>query len=132
VPYLSDSPAQLDEAVRRAAAAGARHVGLQRREGRARGADPQPRDRVGAQGRVNQVTPGLVRTELAGQTYGDDIGAVEATVPMGRLASPADVAAACLLLSGPETGYVTGAELYVDGGGEAPAFLSAMKGSSDG
>jgi NAD(P)-dependent dehydrogenase (short-subunit alcohol dehydrogenase family) len=82
--------------------------------------------------RVNQVTPGLVRTELAGQTYGDDIGAVEATVPMGRLASPADVAAACLLLSGPETGYVTGAELYVDGGGEAPAFLSAMKGSSDG
>lgn len=82
--------------------------------------------------RVNQVTPGLVRTELADQTYGGDIGAVEATVPMGRLAEPADVAAACLLLSGPETAYVTGAELYVDGGGEAPAFLSAMKGSSDG
>ena len=81
--------------------------------------------------RVNQVTPGLVRTELAAQTYGDDLAAVEATVPMGRLAEPADVAAACLLLSSPDTPYLTGADLYVDGGGEVPAFLTAMKGPTD-
>lgn len=70
--------------------------------------------------RVNQVTPGLVRTEA--DTYAEG---AERSVPMGRLATPADVAAACLLLCSPEAGFVTGAELYVDGGGEVPAFLVA-------
>jgi NAD(P)-dependent dehydrogenase (short-subunit alcohol dehydrogenase family) len=74
--------------------------------------------------RVNQVTPGLVRTEL--DTYGDDPAAVEATVPMGRLAEPSDVAAACLLLASPALRYTTGAQLYVDGGGEVPAFHTAL------
>jgi len=74
--------------------------------------------------RVNTVSPGLVRTEAA--TYGDDPSAVEATIPMGRLAEPADIAAACLFLSRPEAAFVTGAELVVDGGGEVPAFHAAL------
>ena len=69
--------------------------------------------------RVNQVSPGLVRTEA--DTYADG---VERTVPMGRLATPADVAAACLLLAAPAAAFITGADLYVDGGGELPAFLT--------
>lgn len=78
--------------------------------------------------RVNQVTVGLVRTELAHLHYGDEDGmrSVAATIPLGRMATPADVADACLLLSSPLAGYVNGAELRVDGGGEIPArFLAA-------
>lgn len=77
--------------------------------------------------RVNQVSPGMVRTELAAENYGDDPGAVVATVPMGRLAEPSDVAAACLLLASPALAYTTGADLYVDGGGEVPAFHAALQ-----
>ena len=76
--------------------------------------------------RVNCVTVGLVRTERARETYGDEdaIAAIEATVPMRRLASPADVGAACLYLASPLAAYVTGAELAVHGGGEPPVYLA--------
>jgi NAD(P)-dependent dehydrogenase (short-subunit alcohol dehydrogenase family) len=67
-----------------------------------------------------------VRTESADVTYGGDTSAVESTIPMGRLAEPADVAAACLFLSRREAAFVTGADLVVDGGGEVPAFHTAM------
>ena len=76
--------------------------------------------------RVNQVTVGLLDTERTAEAYGDDVGSVEATVPMGRLASVQDVAAACLMLASPALSYVTGADLFVDGGGEVPAFHTAM------
>lgn len=69
--------------------------------------------------RVNQVTAGLVQTEADVYAPG-----VDATVPMGRLATPADIGAACLMLAGPTASFITGADLYVDGGGETPAFLS--------
>ncbi|MFP5220165.1 MAG: SDR family oxidoreductase [Actinomycetes bacterium] len=82
--------------------------------------------------RVNAVTPGLVNTELAEQNYGDDASTVARTIPMGRLAEPADVAAACLLLAAPTLRYTTGADLYVDGGGEVPAFHTAMQGADRG
>jgi NAD(P)-dependent dehydrogenase (short-subunit alcohol dehydrogenase family) len=81
--------------------------------------------------RVNQVTVGLLDTERTADTYGDDVGPVAATVPMGRLASVTDVAAACLMLASPALSYVTGADLFVDGGGEIPAFHTAL-GSSHG
>lgn len=73
--------------------------------------------------RVNQITPGLLRTELVTETYGPNAPAVEATVPMGRFATGADVAAACLALTSADMRYVTGADLVVDGGGEFPAWL---------
>ena len=75
--------------------------------------------------RVNQVTVGLLRTERTAETYGEDIAAVEATVPMGRLADVREVAAVCVLLASPALSYVTGADLVVDGGGELPAFYTA-------
>jgi NAD(P)-dependent dehydrogenase (short-subunit alcohol dehydrogenase family) len=78
--------------------------------------------------RVNQVTVGLLATERTQETYGDDLGRVEATVPMGRLATVEDVAAACLALASPALAYVTGADLFVDGGGEVPAFHAALGG----
>jgi hypothetical protein len=77
--------------------------------------------------RVNQVTLGLVRTEA--DSYTPDM---EATIPMGRLVEPSDVAAACLMLCSPEARFITGADLLVDGGGEVPAFLTHSSASSKG
>ncbi len=39
-----------------------------------------------------------------------------ATVPMGRAGTPADMASAALYLAGPDSAFVTGTNLVVDGG----------------
>ncbi len=77
--------------------------------------------------RVNAVTVGLVRTEQAELWYGDEegIAAVGATVPLGRMADPSDVADVCLFLASPLARYVTGESIVVHGGGEWPAYMSA-------
>ncbi len=79
--------------------------------------------------RVNAIVAGMVRTEQAEKYYGDEAGIarVEATVPMQRLAMPADIAEACLWLASPLASYVTGAALAIHGGGEKPAFLGARE-----
>ena len=81
--------------------------------------------------RVNAVTVGLVRTEQAHLFYGDEAGiaAVGATVPMGRMAEPVDVADACVMLASPLARYVSGGNLVVHGGGEKPAYLEASTGA---
>ncbi len=75
--------------------------------------------------RVNAVTAGLIRTADALGHYGGEEGlrAVGATVPLGRMGEPEDVADACLYLASPLARYVSGASLVVHGGGEWPAFL---------
>jgi NAD(P)-dependent dehydrogenase (short-subunit alcohol dehydrogenase family) len=81
--------------------------------------------------RVNCVSAGMVATEAASTHYGGEAGMakVAATVPMGRFATPADLAHLCLFLSSPAlAGYVTGANLVAHGGGERPAFLAAAQG----
>ncbi|MFI5981122.1 SDR family oxidoreductase [Streptomyces sp. NPDC051555] len=77
--------------------------------------------------RVNTLVLGMVRTELSHLHYGDEdgIAAVGATVPLGRLAEPADVGAAAVFLASDRAAYVSGASLLLHGGGERPAFLDA-------
>jgi NAD(P)-dependent dehydrogenase (short-subunit alcohol dehydrogenase family) len=77
--------------------------------------------------RVNCVSAGLIRTEQSQLHYGDEAGiaAVGATVPLGRMGEPDDVAAACLFLASPLAAYVSGENLVVHGGGERPAYLAA-------
>ncbi|MCB5167784.1 SDR family oxidoreductase [Streptomyces bambusae] len=77
--------------------------------------------------RVNTLVLGMVRTELAHLHYGDEAGvaAVAATVPLGRLAEPADVGEAAVFLASDRAGYLSGSSLLVHGGGERPAFLAA-------
>jgi NAD(P)-dependent dehydrogenase (short-subunit alcohol dehydrogenase family) len=77
--------------------------------------------------RVNVVSAGPIHTELSHLHYGDDegIAAVGATIPMGRMAEPEDIARACLFFASPLAAYVTGADLMLHGGGERPAFLAA-------
>ncbi|MCK2219611.1 SDR family oxidoreductase [Actinomadura sp. ATCC 31491] len=73
--------------------------------------------------RVNTVVVGLAATEAAAPHYGppgQGDGPLGAAIPAGRLARPEDVAEACLWLAAP--GYVTGAEVRVDGGGEIPLW----------
>jgi NAD(P)-dependent dehydrogenase (short-subunit alcohol dehydrogenase family) len=79
--------------------------------------------------RVNAVTVGYVVTEQAHLFYGDEAGiaAVGATVPLGRMAEPADVADVCLFLASPLARYVSGANVVVHGGGERPAYLDAAR-----
>jgi NAD(P)-dependent dehydrogenase (short-subunit alcohol dehydrogenase family) len=66
--------------------------------------------------RVNSLVVGPVASSV-------DAAAVARTVPLGRTATPAEVAGACLFLASPLAGYVTGAALAVHGGGEWPAYL---------
>ncbi len=82
--------------------------------------------------RVNAVTAGLIVTEQAHLFYGDDegIAAVGATVPLGRMGTPGDIAGVCLFLASPLAAYVSGANILVHGGGERPAFLAAAKNTS--
>jgi NAD(P)-dependent dehydrogenase (short-subunit alcohol dehydrogenase family) len=77
--------------------------------------------------RVNCVTGGLIETEQAHLHYGDAEGVakVAATVPMGRMATPSDIAEACLWLASPGASYVTGANITIHGGGEKPAYQEA-------
>jgi len=81
--------------------------------------------------RINCVVPGFVATESVAQQYGDPatVAAVAAAVPLRRLATPDDVAQACLFLASAGASYVSGACLTVHGGGEPPSFLSAGVGS---
>jgi NAD(P)-dependent dehydrogenase (short-subunit alcohol dehydrogenase family) len=75
----------------------------------------------GPQVRVNCVVPSLVLTEAAAEA---GYGKVPAAAPLGRLATPADIAAACLFLASARAAYVSGAALLVHGGGEGPAVLA--------
>jgi NAD(P)-dependent dehydrogenase (short-subunit alcohol dehydrogenase family) len=78
--------------------------------------------------RVNSVTVGVLRTDDNAHHYGDEsaLATVAATVPLGRMATPEDVGDACLLLASPLAGYLTGANLLLDGGGQLPAFFTAL------
>ena len=55
------------------------------------------------------------------------LAAVAATIPAGRLGTPADLAGACLFLASPLASYVSGSALEVHGGGESPPFLAAVE-----
>ena len=72
--------------------------------------------------RVNCVTPGAIATDELYEQYGGDayFEAVSATVPLGRMGRPDDVASACLFLSSPAAAFITGANLLVHGGGDNP------------
>lgn len=77
--------------------------------------------------RLTAVSPGPVLTEHAEMHFGDAAGvaAVAKTIPLQRLATPADIGAACVWLSSPAAAYVSGSNLVLNGGGERPAFLDA-------
>ena len=67
--------------------------------------------------RVNAVAPGLVETELlVGKITDEGKQKVAETTPLGRLATPQDIANAFLFLASDLSSYVTGVVLDVNGG----------------
>ena len=73
--------------------------------------------------RVNVVAPGLVETEMGRRLVKaggvDDIEALHAVYPFGRVCQPEDVADVVRFLVG-DAGYVSGTRIRVDGGGSVP------------
>lgn len=65
---------------------------------------------------VNAVCPGYIETEALGTMTTERRQAAMVAVPMRRFGKPEEVAAVVRFLAGVEAGYVTGAELKVDGG----------------
>jgi NAD(P)-dependent dehydrogenase (short-subunit alcohol dehydrogenase family) len=78
---------------------------------------------------VNAVCPGVVDTPLtqkihadralaAGITPAESLARMLSRIPLGRIETPDDVAAAVSFLCSPDAGYITGQALNVDGGME--------------
>ena len=77
--------------------------------------------------RANVVAPGAVDTEFlrGGTGRGEagprlDVSAYAKTIPMGRIATPEDVAGPILFLCGPGSAYMTGQVLWINGGALTP------------
>ncbi|CAF3914461.1 unnamed protein product, partial [Adineta steineri] len=73
--------------------------------------------------RVNVVSPGVTETPLAKKVAGGSEEAWQATVkmflniiPMGRIAQPDEIAKPVVFLASDDSSYITGIELFVDGG----------------
>ena len=76
-------------------------------------------DELGADGiRVNSVQPGIIETELMEFPMQDQalIDSYLANQPVSRIGTVGDVASVVRFLSGPESGWVTGNALPIDGG----------------
>ncbi|MFG2126964.1 SDR family oxidoreductase [Streptomyces sp. NPDC048751] len=66
--------------------------------------------------RVNSVSPGLVRTEMARFVWEPGEPDIASGLPLGRIGEPEDVARAVLWLCSDSAEWITGADLLVDGG----------------
>ncbi|KUO06642.1 SDR family oxidoreductase [Streptomyces caeruleatus] len=75
--------------------------------------------------RVNSVSPGLVRTEMARFVWEPGEEEVAAGLPLGRIGEPEDVARAVVWLASDQAEWVTGADLVVDGGTRVRAAHTA-------
>ncbi len=65
---------------------------------------------------VNVVAPGMTATDMLAGLSESQLDAVLGQIPLGRLASADEVAAAVVFLAGEDAAYITGAVLPVDGG----------------
>jgi NAD(P)-dependent dehydrogenase (short-subunit alcohol dehydrogenase family) len=68
--------------------------------------------------RVNVISPGPIETPLLNEAFSnpDDMKALASTVVMGRLGRPEEIAKAVTFFASGDASFITGAELFVDGG----------------
>jgi 3-oxoacyl-[acyl-carrier protein] reductase len=72
---------------------------------------------IGSRGiTVNVVAPGFIVTDMTDALGEESRKALASQVPLGRLGSPEDVAHAVAFLASPQSGYITGETLHVNGG----------------
>jgi 3-oxoacyl-[acyl-carrier protein] reductase len=65
---------------------------------------------------VNAVAPGFIDTDMTRALNDDQRGTLLGQIPMGRLGTPDDIAAAIAFLCSPAAAYITGETLHVNGG----------------
>jgi len=65
---------------------------------------------------VNSVAPGFVETDMTAHLTDDQRSAILNMVPMGRHATPEDIAPMVAFLASDGAAYITGQTLHVDGG----------------
>jgi len=65
---------------------------------------------------VNVIAPGFIETDMTAALDEDRRSAILGTIPLGRMATPEEVAAVVAFMASPEAGYITGAVIPVDGG----------------
>jgi 3-oxoacyl-[acyl-carrier protein] reductase len=65
---------------------------------------------------VNALCPGTTESDIIRQWSAEQIAGLKARIPLGRLGSIADMAAAVTFLTGDEAGFITGLFLDVNGG----------------
>ncbi|MFA5884787.1 MAG: SDR family oxidoreductase [Acidimicrobiia bacterium] len=76
-------------------------------------------DELGGAGiRVNSVQPGVIATEIMGAITGGSpvLDSYLAEIPLKRVGEPEEIGALVRFLIGPESGYVTGQSISIDGG----------------
>ncbi|WP_067972151.1 SDR family oxidoreductase [Mycolicibacter icosiumassiliensis] len=81
--------------------------------------------------RVNAICPGVVRTKLAEVLWKEHEQGLAATLPLGRIGEPVDVADAVLFLASDAASWITGQTLVMDGGqilGDATGFRGGLGG----
>lgn len=66
--------------------------------------------------RVNAVSPGCVSTDMMGCYSDEDIVEIKKDIPMGRIATPEEIAESVYFLASDEASYITGQILGVNGG----------------
>lgn len=77
---------------------------------------------LGAYGiRANGIAPGLTRTEFSRSTWTNTnlLKEIEASLPLGRIGEPEDIAKAALFLASEVSSYITGHTILMEGGGLA-------------
>jgi 3-oxoacyl-[acyl-carrier protein] reductase len=65
---------------------------------------------------VNAVAPGFVTTDMTAALSDEIKNTIHAKIPLGRTATPEEIANAVVFLASAEAGYITGQVLCVDGG----------------
>ena len=66
--------------------------------------------------RVNTIFPGQIRTPILADITPEQDAAIKAMIPMGEVGDPMDIAHGSLYLASDDAKYVSGAELWIDGG----------------
>jgi NAD(P)-dependent dehydrogenase (short-subunit alcohol dehydrogenase family) len=66
--------------------------------------------------RSNVLSPGPTETPVVARQPSDAIARIASTIPMGRMGEPDEIAKAALFLASDDSSFVTGIELFVDGG----------------
>ncbi|MGD0105695.1 MAG: SDR family oxidoreductase [Rhodopila sp.] len=66
--------------------------------------------------RSNVLSPGPTETPLVDRQPPEAIARIVSTIPMGRMGSPEEIAKAALFLASEDSSFITGIELFVDGG----------------